>query len=285
MKTCHSIAAGLIMAAGSALPAAADVTDYAVGRSVTYIQTSDAPPATPDAWTFIAVIVSGAADEIESASVSFQRPPVQDFPLMEATVVLWEYLSPIYSDESTFLADFPDTTYTLNADRGAGPESGQVFLPADLYCEAIPAFTADTYTRMQGHNAAQTFIGTINGFTLNPGTTQGATSMVLVADSGPSPGPVWSASLAPGDTFFLIPAGTMQPDTQYSISVSYLNQLRTPDAGFGAATSGIEFARATTAYFTTRSAQTCDPDFNHDGNVDQDDVLALINTIAGGPCP
>jgi hypothetical protein len=29
----------------------------------------------------------------------------------------------------------------------------------------------------------------------------------------------------------------------------------------------------------------CDPDFNRDGNVDQDDVAALINVIAGGNCP
>jgi hypothetical protein len=33
----------------------------------------------------------------------------------------------------------------------------------------------------------------------------------------------------------------------------------------------------------TCSAQ--DPDFNQDGNVDQDDVAALVNVIAGGPCP
>jgi trimeric autotransporter adhesin len=28
-----------------------------------------------------------------------------------------------------------------------------------------------------------------------------------------------------------------------------------------------------------------DPDFNRDGNVDQDDVAALVNVVAGGPCP
>jgi hypothetical protein len=28
-----------------------------------------------------------------------------------------------------------------------------------------------------------------------------------------------------------------------------------------------------------------DPDFNQDGNADQDDLAALINVIAGGPCP
>jgi hypothetical protein len=28
-----------------------------------------------------------------------------------------------------------------------------------------------------------------------------------------------------------------------------------------------------------------DPDFNLDGNADQDDVRALVNVIAGGPCP
>jgi hypothetical protein len=28
-----------------------------------------------------------------------------------------------------------------------------------------------------------------------------------------------------------------------------------------------------------------DPDFNADGNVDQDDVAALVNTVGGGGCP
>lgn len=28
-----------------------------------------------------------------------------------------------------------------------------------------------------------------------------------------------------------------------------------------------------------------DPDFNHDGNVDQGDIDALTNTVAGGGCP
>jgi len=28
-----------------------------------------------------------------------------------------------------------------------------------------------------------------------------------------------------------------------------------------------------------------DPDFNHDGNVDQGDIDALTNAIGGGGCP
>jgi hypothetical protein len=27
------------------------------------------------------------------------------------------------------------------------------------------------------------------------------------------------------------------------------------------------------------------PDFNHDGNVDQEDIDALVNALAGGGCP
>ena len=30
---------------------------------------------------------------------------------------------------------------------------------------------------------------------------------------------------------------------------------------------------------------TFDPDFNQDGNADQDDIDALIRAIAGGECP
>lgn len=39
------------------------------------------------------------------------------------------------------------------------------------------------------------------------------------------------------------------------------------------------------AAFVLIPAPACDPDFNGDGNVDQDDVAAIIDVIAGGGCP
>lgn len=45
----------------------------------------------------------------------------------------------------------------------------------------------------------------------------------------------------------------------------------------------VEYLRAAIAGGTNPSGR--DPDFNRDGNVDQDDVSALIDVVAGGECP
>jgi hypothetical protein len=42
---------------------------------------------------------------------------------------------------------------------------------------------------------------------------------------------------------------------------------------------------STTATLTVNTPPQCDPDYNQDGNVDQDDVLYLINVIGGAPNP
>src|SRR6185295_8601956 len=146
------------------------------------------------------------------------------------------------------LADFPETTYTLTVDRGMGLESGDVFVPADLYCPEIPHFTGDTYTRLQGYDASQAFTVTINGFTLAPGTNVGFCNVAVVEEGV---GGVFVAVLEPTDTSFEIPAGTLQPGTNYSISIDYIDVVRTENAGFGAATSEAEYFRSTTSYFTT----------------------------------
>ena len=138
-------------------------------------------------------------------------------------------------------------------DRGFGPETGDVYLPADLYCPEIPAFTGDTFTRLQGCNPSLAFDGTINGFTLAPGTNSGSTNVTLVQAGR---GAVWGINLDPGETTFQIPAGLMLPATEYSIGITYVNEVVTPNAGFFNATSLAEFFRGTGMYFATTSS--CD---------------------------
>lgn len=245
----------------AACPAVADVNAYAVGRYVNYTQTSDAQPAAPDVWNLISVVVSDVGGEVQSSNMSVDRPPLATFPLGEAIPTLWYYTSPYYTDYAQFMLDYPASTYTFDADRGMGPESGDVFVPEDWYCAEVPYFTGDTYTRMQNIDVDQPFTATINGFSLNAATPEGATSVVIAEDG--QPGSLWSISLEPGETSFDIPANLLQPGRRYTIGLTYLNQLRIPGAGFaGSAISGAEFYRATGAAFTTPSEPLpCNPEW------------------------
>ncbi len=272
----------------SIVPAAqAEITAYAVSRTISDTQTSNAQPTTPDFWGLVALAITDVPNEIVSASVSFTRPPPISYDLAEATPTLHQYYSPFYTDETPFLADYPATTYTLTADRGTGPETGDVFIPEDLYCEAIPYFTGDTYDRLQNYDVSQSFTLNFNGFTPNPGTNVASIHLSVVEDVTPSP--VLSIALNPSDTSFVIPAGTLAAGTSYSIGLSYINVLETPNAGFGGnATSGAEFWRSTTAYFTTLPAvqPCCRGDFNGDGQFNALDIQDIVDALlAGETCP
>lgn len=284
-RTCIGSVVGFACAAWVAAASAA-VTDYAVSRTVSTTQTSNAPPAGPETWHLLALVVTDVPDEVVTATVDFTRPPATSYGLSQAIATLYQYNSAFYPSEAAFLADYPVTSYTLTVDLGAGPATGSVSLPQDLYCADIPYFTGDTYDRLQNYDVSQPFTLNFNGFTINPGTTVGAIQLVVVEDNGPSA--VISVSLDPSETSYEIPAGTLNPASSYSIGLTYFNVLLTPNAGFGTATSGAEYYRSTTAYFTTRPStpDCCRGDMNNDNVIDGDDVQGFVDALlAGQPCP
>ncbi|MFO0972169.1 MAG: hypothetical protein U1A27_01845 [Phycisphaerae bacterium] len=275
-----------ILTALQVVPARAAVVEYAVTRTISDTQTSNAQPNTPEFWDFRALVFTDVPNEIVSASVSFNQPPPASYPLHESIATLWQVGSPFYTDAASFLLAYPATTYTLTADLGAGPETGDVFLAEDLYCEAIPYFTGDTYDRLQSYDVTQDLTLTFNGFTLHPSTDVGAIYLSVVEDN--AIGAVISVALDPSDTSFVIPANTLTAGRSYSIGLTYYNIVRTPNAGFTNATAGAEFFRSTTAYFTTLpAAATCCPgDFNDDHVVNGLDVQAFVNALlTGSGCP
>lgn len=243
-------ALALLASAGLAAVASADVVLYAASRSVSYTQTSNAAPVTPDSWLFVAVAHSDLPDEILASDVLFVRPPMVQFPLYRATENSWFYYSTLYATEAELLADYPATTYTIQVDRGFGIESGDLDLPADGYCAEIPAFTGDTFDRLEYFDPSQDFVGTINGFTPYPGTNAAAIAVVVTQNG--FAGPVWQAELLPSETAFTIPAGTLASGTGSAISIQYLNATLVQGAGFGgSAVSDVEYARGTAAAFVT----------------------------------
>jgi hypothetical protein len=272
---------GTLMTIGL-LPATlqAAINSYAGAKSVYYTQTSIAPPAGADIWFFSAWITYDIPYEVLSATVAFDRPPVVTYDMYEAATIEFLYGSPEYTTEYDLDLDYPATTYTITIDRGAGPESGDVFLPPGGYCPETPYFTGDTYARLQTYDPSQAFDGDVNGFTLAPGTTYGQTEVTIVEDGV---GPVWIAILNPDQTQFEVPAGLLQPQTNYTVGVGYTNFVEILNAGFGTAESNAVYTRATDAHFTT-AASTRRGDCNCDGAVNVFDidpfVLALTNPAA-----
>ncbi len=249
----------MLMAAvmcGLGASARADVNSYSVRRTISYSQTSNNAPVSPDFWNLIAFVTCTVPGEMLSATISRSTPGIDIHSMSSALPTFRQYNSPLYSNYASFIAGFPATTYTITVNRGGGPETGSVFLPADRYCTDIPALSGDTFDRVQSYLPSTDFHGTVNGFALAPGTNLGWTYIAVVPDGGP--GVIWYAVLAPGETAFQIPAGTLTPSTGYSMGITYLNSTLLEHAGFAmAATSGAEYHRDTSVLFTTR-AVGCD---------------------------
>jgi hypothetical protein len=233
------------------LPSAlrADVVSYRVVKQVGYRQTSNAQTTDPVTWVFAAQLVTDTDNEVQSASLSFNRPPPQSVPLTQQTPTAYGYNSSVFTTEADLDADYPTTTYTFTADLGGGPETGDVFLPDGLYSSDIPFFTGDTYDRLQSYDPSLAFDGTMNSFTLTPGTNVGATT-VTVDEVGI--GRRFTVFLDPSDTAFQIPASTLEPSKDYVINLFHGNAVNTDNAGFGGnALSSAGFTRVTGMTFST----------------------------------
>jgi hypothetical protein len=75
-------------------------------------------------------------------------------------------------------------------------------------------------------------------------------------------------------------SGALLPSGQ-TISIS--GTIGQPDAG--AVMAGVGFAVLGGFWADAVPPPTCDPDYNQDGNIDQDDVAYLVHVIAGGDNP
>jgi len=280
----------IVTSAGLANRASADVGLYGGSRTVSYTQTSAAAPSSPDYWLFVALAYSTLSNEILSADVLFNHPPAVQLPLFQATSQTWLHYSSLYATEAELLSDYPETTYTIQADRGFGVESGDLALPAVGYCEEIPAFTSDTFDRLQFLDPSVDFVGTINGFTPFAGTNVAVTYVVVTQNGS---GAVWQAELQQSDTEFTIPGGTLAGGTGSRISIQYLNSTLTPGAGFaGSADSSVEYSRGTNAAFVT--IPHCQPDLTsgaipgqygygvHNGILNNDDFFYFLTQFAVG---
>lgn len=273
-RICVRMAAVAIVVAQLATTASAEIYYCAVAKSVGYTQTSNAPPAEPSSWIFTAALDYYVADEVLSATITFDTPPVTTVDMYRAGETAQRYYSISYDNEAELDAAYPSTTYTFTADRGFGPEIADVFLPAGLYPPDTPYFTSDTYDRLQGMDPSLDFDGSVNAFEPALGATYAATYVSVVEEGM---GAVLIVGLTASDTAFQIPAGYLFPDTNYSIGVLQLDGVEYPATGIDDSTTYAEFSRGTVAYFRTMSiAPPCFGDLDGDLDVDLTDLAILL---------
>ncbi len=165
-----------------------------------------------------------------------------------------------------------------------GPDSAtvnQTFGLGDWPAE-IPAFTSTTYNLLSGMPTDVAFTVNFNSFTPTVGATG---TMLLYVSEAQSPFglPVFE-SLPATATSFTIPAGTLAPNTQHYISLTFDNVHTEFGSNFG--TFILDFQQQTYILFTTGNGTTpsCVADVDDgtatgtpDGGVTIDDLLYYLN--------
>ncbi|MGD9790047.1 MAG: GC-type dockerin domain-anchored protein [Phycisphaerales bacterium] len=144
----------------------------------------------------------------------------------------------------------------------------------------IPAFSSTTWNTIHGMPTDSPFTLVFNDFTPTP-NAQGGTLIVVSEMNGPAT-PVFE-NLPPTATSLLILANTLQPNTDYFVSLHFFNTHISNTFEFG--THFLEFQQQTYIAFTTgNGTPSCVADVDDgtgtgspDGGVTIDDLLYYLN--------
>ncbi|HZW07859.1 MAG TPA: GC-type dockerin domain-anchored protein, partial [Phycisphaerales bacterium] len=201
------------------------------------------------------------------------------------------------TDTATFptrnqlMAAWPAGPYTFEVTDGE-PTFGQQYVlqqpsAQGLWPAAVPAFTPATFTGLQQANPALPLTLTVNPFTLDP-AADGQLSGLSInrRNPGGSLGPtVWSSltTIGPPSNSRTVPAGTLQPNTDYYASWIFDQRIIDPPPA-GVEFAQITFGNITRLAFTTGAAVLCPADLGRqgglagaDGQLDNNDFVVFID--------
>lgn len=219
MKTQSRLGFGLLLATGLiATPLHAAMNNATVAKKFKYVQTADnTPPATP-VIQFEADMGFDQENEATAGELHFLANTI---PFEKDG--RWFYLERSYGSKAELDAAFPGSTvYTLLYSGGTlGANQVQLNLGSDMYPAQIPYFTGTTYSRAQTQfNPANDFRFHWNSFTPHAGSIHSLISFSIWRTRGD-----WSQDvfLDHPDTRFDVTAGTLQPSTTYTVSLSFVN--------------------------------------------------------------
>jgi PEP-CTERM motif len=232
------VVASLVVGATPAVRAS-DISFVSVFKNISYEQTSNASSSsalTLNGTFFSADLFSTAANAYSSASVTL--PGGSAIALTQNSPADYGFQTSTLADQAEMDALFPFGTYTFTGVNGPQTDTATLNYAADDYSKTVPFLTGNTYSNLQGLNAAQNFTFGLSPFT--PGGNQtDAFIFLTVFDQSTGNVAFTQGFLDPSNTSITMAAGTLNPGTTYDFEVDY------SDRDIASELNGAEFASQT----------------------------------------
>jgi hypothetical protein len=252
------VVASLVVGATPAVRAD-DISFVSIFKNIDYQQTGNASSSsslTLNGTFFSADLFSTVANAYGSASVTL--PGGSSIALTQNPLADYGFQTALLPNQATMDAMFPFGTYTFTGVNGAQTDTATLNYTADDYSQTVPFLTGNTYSDLQGLNAAQNFTFGLSPFT--PGGNQ-TDAFVFLTVFNQSTGDVafTQGFLDPSTTSITMAAGTLDPGTAYSYEVDYSDRDIASDLGGAESAPQIGFDVRTDGTFTTAASLVPEP--------------------------
>ena len=285
-------AAGIASLALIHCAASAQLSGLTFQYQSTHDQTSSAAPTTATYHEFTALMSFPGSQPPSGVDEAWVEKPDGSTVFLNTSGSF--YSSPIvfFATREAMLAAWPSGLYEFTI-RGYDEDdnefqdvySKQQPYPAGLWPSQVPTFTPESYNGLQQMNPALPREVEVNSFTVAPPANGQLSGLSINQRFGSLPGPTaWSSLTTIGapTSSRTIPAGVLQPNTDYYATWSFAQRVvspATPDIAY----SHISFGNVTRVSFRTGNAVACPPDLGvqgggpgQDGQLDNNDFIAFI---------
>lgn len=181
--------------------------------------------------------------------------PVTNLNLPAISPFNFGYSVPYYTNKAGFDADFGPGDYEFDGTdtNTLVTDPAYVTLPTtEYYPSNIPAFTAESWNRMQQVDPAQNLSVNLNGFGVVDGGDLALTFIEVFNRLNPGGLDAYSTNNnSSALTNFVIPANTLYYGQNYEVDVYFSSRLVAHDAGFGGADGIVGFDYLTFADLST----------------------------------
>jgi hypothetical protein len=252
-----------LLAAAAPAIYASDISYVDMYRNISYQQTSNANSSSALTFNgsfFSAELNATVGNAYTSASVTLPDGSSTDLPQTAPNTGDYLYQTNLLPDQATMDTMFPTGTYTFTGVNGATTDTATVDYESNDYSQTVPFLTGNTYSNLQGMNAAQSFTFDLSPFT--PGTNPDQTDafvFLTVWDQTTGDVAITQGFLDPSTTDIAMGGGTLDPGTGYSYEIDYSDRDDAPGTG-GEFDPTLGFDVRTDGTFTTAAvAPTPEP--------------------------
>ena len=224
----------------------AGVTLYETFKSKFFNQFDDSSPPVPTIFNFVPrLTVDNAADV---ASVSVQAPN-NVIGLSSTDGLTYSATRGPFLSKADLDAAYPNSVYTFMIAGGTlGTQSGDLDIATDHFPVTVPQFTGGTFSRLQNLNVFQDNLLTWNTYSQVAGANTPLTFFTIF-DPGDNVAFTTNGSNQLGQV--TLPAGTLLPNTTYTVDLAFSNRQVDSVSGFGGSFTSVAFDYRTDFSFTT----------------------------------